>query len=249
MEPGRSDPYATAACYYACGRLPYPRALVDSLREELRLDGKGRLLDVGCGPGSITHLLAPLFAEAVGVDASGAMIEEAKAHAAPNERFAHLRAEDLPAGLGTFRVATLAQSFHWMDQPHVAPILSGMLEPEGALVHVGATTHRGDGDVPREEIDALIRRYLGPWPPGRSDERANLAAAGFDEPVEIEVPRNEVFSRSEDDVVASVYSLSYASPARFGERREAFERELRALLAGRTFTERPRAITLLVYRR
>jgi SAM-dependent methyltransferase len=249
VEAGRSDPYATAAPYYARGRLPYPQALVDSLREELRLDGTGRLLDVGCGPGSITHLLAPLFAEAVGVDASATMIEEAKAHAAPNERFTHLRAEDLPAGLGTFRVATLAQSFHWMDQPRVARILFGMLEPAGALVHVGATTHRGDGDVPREEIDALIRRYVGDWAPGRSDERTNLGAAGFDDPVEIEVPRDDVFSRSEDDVVASVYSLSYASPERFGERREAFERELRELLAGRTFTERARDITLLVYRR
>ena len=63
------------------------------------------------------------------------------------------------------------------------------------------------------------------------------------------MPRDEIFSRSEDDVVASVYSLSYASPECFGERREAFELELRALLGGRTFTERPRGIDLLVYRR
>jgi SAM-dependent methyltransferase len=249
VEPGRSDPYATAAAYYARGRLPYPPALVDSLRVELALDGSGRLLDVGCGPGSLTHLLAPLFAEAVGVDASSAMVREAQATAAANERFLHLRAEDLPAGLGAFRVVTLAQSFHWMDQASVARILFDMLEPGGALVHVGATTHQGEGDVPRAEIDALIRRYVGDRPAARNDERTNLGAAGFAEPVEIDVPRDEVFSRSEDDVVASVYSLSYASPERFGTRREAFERELRALLGGRTFTERPRGITLLIYRR
>jgi SAM-dependent methyltransferase len=249
VEPGRSDPYATAAPYYARGRLPYPSELVESLRLELGLDGSGRLLDVGCGPGSLTHLLAPLFAEAVGVDASAAMVREAESTAAANERFVHLRAEDLPAGLGVFRTVTLAQSFHWMDQPSVARILFGMLEPEAALAHVGATTHKGAGDVPRAEIDRLIRRYVGDWPLGRDDERANLGAAGFEGPVEIDVPRDEVFSRSEDDVVASVYSLSYASPERFGERREAFERDLRTLLGGRTFTERPRGITLLVYRR
>ncbi len=229
--------------------MPYPPALEHSLRAELGLDGTGRLLDVGCGPGSLTHLLAPLFDEAVGVDASAAMIAEANAHAAPNERFVLLRAEDLPAALGTFRVVTLAQSFHWMDQASVAPILFGMLEPGGALVHVGATTHEGDGDVPRAEIHALLRRYLGDWPPGRDDERENLEAVGFEGPVEIDVPRDETFCRSEDDVVASVYSLSFASPERFGDRREEFERKLRALLGGRTFTERPRGIGLLVYRR
>ncbi|HEY1563398.1 MAG TPA: class I SAM-dependent methyltransferase [Gaiellaceae bacterium] len=247
--PGRSDPYATAAPHYARGRLPYPPALADSLHAELGLDGTGRLLDVGCGPGSLTHVLAPHFEETVGIDASAAMVREAQAQAAANERFVHLRAEELPAGLGTFRVVTLAQSFHWMDQPVVAPILSEMLEPGGALVHVGATTHEGDGDVPRAEIDALIRRYLGDWPPGRSDERSNLGGVGLEGPVQIDISRDETFARSEDDVLASVYSLSYASPERFGERRAAFEQELRTLLAGRTFTERPRGITLLVYRR
>jgi SAM-dependent methyltransferase len=229
--------------------MPYPLALVDAVCAELRLDGTGRLLDVGCGPGSLTHLLAALFEEAVGIDASAAMLREARAGAAPNERFVHLRAEYLPSDLGTFRVVTLAQSFHWMDQPSVARGLYGVLEPGGGLVHVGATTHEGDGDVPRAEIDALIRRYLGEPQPGRADERLNLGAVGFEGPVEIEVPRSEAFSRSEDDIVASVFSLSYASPEQFGDRRSAFEEELRALLQGRSFTERPRRITLLVYRR
>jgi SAM-dependent methyltransferase len=229
--------------------MPYPQALADALRTELSLDAHGRLLDVGCGPGSLTHLLAPLFAEAVGVDASEAMLREAERAAARNERFVHVRAEELPAGLGSFRVATLAQSFHWLEQERVARALYGMLEPGGALVHVGATTHEGDGDVPRVEIDALIRRYLGDWPEPRSDERRTLGTVGFGGPVEIEIERNDVFERDEDDVVASFFSLSYAAPARFGGRRDAFELDLRELLGGRTFHERPRAITLLVYRR
>lgn len=228
--------------------MPYPPTLADALRDELGLDGTGRLLDVGCGPGSLTHLLAPLFAEAVGVDASAAMLREAEAEAAPNERFVHARAEALPE-LGTFRAITLAQSFHWMDQPAVARSLYGLLEPGGALVHVGATTHEGDGDVPRDEIEQLIRRYLGERPGGRSDERVNLSAAGFAGPVEIEIRRRDELERTPDDVVASVFSLSYASPERFADRREEFERALRALLGDRTYHERPRDITLLVYQR
>src|SRR5690242_1766877 len=54
--------YAGAARYYPAGRMPYPGALALAIQAELGLDGTGKLLDVGCGPGSLTLLLAPLAA-------------------------------------------------------------------------------------------------------------------------------------------------------------------------------------------
>lgn len=51
--------YSDSAAYYPHGRMAYPPELPSALREELSLDGRGRLLDVGCGPGSLTLLLAP----------------------------------------------------------------------------------------------------------------------------------------------------------------------------------------------
>jgi 2-polyprenyl-3-methyl-5-hydroxy-6-metoxy-1,4-benzoquinol methylase len=63
--------YGGSARYYARGRVPYPAELVDRLVTRLRLDGSGRLLDVGCGPGSLTLLLAPHVAHATGVDHGG----------------------------------------------------------------------------------------------------------------------------------------------------------------------------------
>src|SRR3954470_13773302 len=139
--------YAGSAEFYATGRLPYPRAMADQLAAELRLDGHGRLLDVGCRPGSVPLLLAPLFESVVGVDADEDMIAEARRQAdlreVRNAVWHVLRAEQLPAGLGSFRAATFAQSFHWMDRSRVVEIVSAMLEPGGAWVHVNATTHRG----------------------------------------------------------------------------------------------------------
>jgi protein-L-isoaspartate O-methyltransferase len=43
--------FAGSARYYQRGRIPYAPTLVDAMTRALSLDGRGRLLDVGCGPG------------------------------------------------------------------------------------------------------------------------------------------------------------------------------------------------------
>lgn len=257
--------YAGSATYYARGRIAYPFKLAAALRDELGLDGSGRLLDVGCGPGSLTLLLAPLFAEIVGVDADAAMLAEAERRSASVEKakWLRLRAEELPAALGAFDVVTFAQSFHWMDQSRVAPAVRGMLRPGGAWVHVHATTHRGFGGewpAPHDRIDALVAAYLGPvrragsstLPDGTvTGEEDVLLAAGFSEPTRLTVP-GRVVERDVDDVVASVFSRSSSAPHLFGDDLAEFERELRNLLHAesheRPFRELTREIDLVVWR-
>lgn len=264
--------YRGSARYYVRGRLPYPGEMASVLRDELGLEGTGRLLDVGCGPGSATLLLAPLFEEVVAIDADAAMLAEAAREAArqgrTNVRWVRLRAEELPAGLGTFRVATFAQSFHWMDRPRVAAAVFSMLEAGGTLVHVHATTHRGDPDAadlpnpspPRDEIEKLVHAYLGPvrragrgtLPGGTPwDEEEVVAAAGFQGGRRVPVAAGRLFERSEDDVVASVFSLSSAAPHLFGDRLPEFEADLRALLRGVSpggrFSERARQLDLALW--
>lgn len=113
--------YAGSAGYYPVGRAAYPAQLTDMLVAALRLDGTGRLVDVGYGPGSLTLLLAPHFAEVIGVDADADMLAEAARLAderdVRNVSWRHLRGEDLPADVPVARVMTFAQSFHWMDRP------------------------------------------------------------------------------------------------------------------------------------
>lgn len=258
--------YAGSAPYYARGRMPYPPELAEAIRDELSLDGSGRLLDVGCGPGSLTLLLAPLFAEAVGVDADSAMLAEARARAdaegMDNVEWVQLQAEELPAGLGTFDVATFAQSFHWMDRAAVASTVRGMLDPGGAWVHVHATTHRGfgEGAPPHDRIDELVAAHLGSvrragqglLPEGTARyEEDMMLAAGFTGPKRLSVPGREL-QRFDDDVVASVLSRSSSAPHLFGERLGEFERELRALLRSSSpngvFTEVTREIEFVVWR-
>jgi hypothetical protein len=80
VEPGplwHPSLYAGSARYYATGRVGYPAALTRALAQQLGLDGSGRLLDVGCGPGSLTLLLAPWFEQATGVECRPAASEGA----------------------------------------------------------------------------------------------------------------------------------------------------------------------------
>jgi SAM-dependent methyltransferase len=264
--------YAGSAAYYSLGRVAYPADVVNELVTVLDLDGTGRLLDVGCGPGSLTLLLAPHFGEAIGVDADADMLAEAARNAAAqgvrNVSWRQLRAEDLPADLPSPQVVTFAQSFHWMDRARVAAIVRDMLGQNGAVVHVHATTHQGietDAELPHpkppwEAVTRLVRRYLGEqeragrgFQPRRTggDEDAVYRAAGFDGPQRIEVPGG-IIPRTVDQLVASVYSLSSSAPHLFGAQLPAFDTDLRNLLSeagpAGVFSEQMRSVALDIWR-
>src|SRR5687768_84255 len=93
--------YRGSAPFYVQGRPPYAPALADALAARLALDGHGRLLDVGCGPGVLALALAPFVDEAVGLDPDPEMLAEAAQRAAAvgviNARWVRARGEDLPA--------------------------------------------------------------------------------------------------------------------------------------------------------
>jgi ubiquinone/menaquinone biosynthesis C-methylase UbiE len=248
--------FAGAAEYYEQGRLPYAPGLADVLARSLALDGQGRLLDVGCGPGTVALRLASLFEAVVGLDPDAGMLHRA-AQAADrlgigNASWARERAEALPAGLGSFRAVTFAASFHWMDRPRVASAVATMLDPGGAVVQVDAPGYRPDelaaevrqGSLPfppppDQALDQLRRDYLG------ADRRAGqgirntspdgedrvFQQAGFLPAETVTVPDQRAVERTADDVVALVFSVSSTAPHLFGDHRGDYERDVRQILA------------------
>ncbi len=252
----RYDPstYQGAAAHYRYGRPAYSPRLEAFLTEELDLDGSGRLLDVGCGPGTLTVRLAHLFEEAVGLDPDPAMIAEGR-RAAQEQGIANIawvqaQAEDLPgAAPGPYRVVTFGQSFHWTDEVRVAEAVYDMLESGGALALIVHTVEGravppspGPPPIPHAEIKALVQKYLG------STKRAGqgiapvrthrfedtLARTRFGTPRVIFIPGIPDLVRDSESVLSGYFSMSYSAPHLFGDRVEAFANEVRELLRARS---------------
>lgn len=246
--------YQGAAAFYARGRPPYSALLVSTLEAELGLDGSGRLLDVGCGPGILTIELARCFDEVVGLDPDADMLTEAARRAGDSgvENIEWVRAvgEDIPQlDLGPFRLVTFGQSFQWTDRELVAEAVYDLLEPGGALALIAHTREGrpkpdgpGQPEIPHDDIHALIARYLGPRrragvgfrtdPPDRFEDA--LARTRFGRPTSVFAAGRPDIVRDVDGVVANFFSMSLATPYLFGEQRDAFEADLRALLATRS---------------
>lgn len=252
----RYDPtiYEGSAAYYAQGRPPYSPALVTTLVTEVGLDGTGRLLDVGCGPGILTIVLADRFAAAIGLDPDPEMLAEGRRRAAQagidTIQWVQALAEDLPQlNLGSFKLVTFGQSFHWTDRERVAEVVYDMLEPGGALAliahaHTGRPQPAGPGDppIPHDTIRALIDHYLGPRrragqgfaaPPQDRYEDA-LARTRFGAPRRIFCPGRPDIVQDIDSVLANYFSTSFAAPHLFGDRRADFEADVRTALAAQS---------------
>jgi SAM-dependent methyltransferase len=246
--------YLGSAAHYRYGRPAYSPELEAVLAREAGLDGTGRLLDVGCGPGVLAVRLAHLFAQAVGLDPDAGMLAEGF-RAAEEKRVVNIRwvqglAEDLPGvAPGPYRLVTFGQSFHWTDERQVADTVYDMLEPGGVLaliVHTVTGRPRpadpGAPAIPHDEIKALVEKYLGSTRragQGTALQRTHrfedvLARTRFGVPQQFFVPGIPDLLRDSESVLSGYLSLSSSAPHLFGDRLDDFAGEVRALLVNRS---------------
>jgi ubiquinone/menaquinone biosynthesis C-methylase UbiE len=160
-----ASPFAGTARYYDRFRAPCARAAFDFIVEVYGLGGAARVLDLGCGPGSIAIPLSYSVAEVLAVDPDAEMITVgrrlAESRGRRNIRWLQSRAEDISPAEGPFQVATIGQAFHWMDRDEVLRKLAMLIADGGGLALVNPGQRR-----PQESWESLaeqiVTKFLGP---------------------------------------------------------------------------------------
>jgi SAM-dependent methyltransferase len=214
-------PFRTAAPHYVRYRPAYPAELIARLAGAARLDSTARVLDLGCGPGTLSIPLAAHAGEVVAVDVEPEMLARLRESAPSNVTAIEARAEDVDETWGAFRLATAGRAFHWFDTGLVLGRLAAVT-PALALVADapgGSEAQRQTLHIAAELIDAP------PLPRARFRFVDLLRSSPFSE---VEVISVEVERRwTPDELIGLAYSTSAASPERLGARAPEFERRVR----------------------
>jgi ubiquinone/menaquinone biosynthesis C-methylase UbiE len=163
------------------------QAVEDALLSLIPLGPEGRLLDIGTGTGRVLELLAPRVRQALGVDASKAMLALARARlSAPGLAHCAVRLADmyrLPLADRSFDTVVLQMVLHHAEDPAGAVLeATRVLSPGGRLLVI---------DLAEHDRTDLTGKLAHRWP-GFSDDTLNrmFADAGVEwrDPVVIPGP-------------------------------------------------------------
>jgi len=206
----RADPksrFSATVDLYTRHRPSYPPALFDWLVELSGLRPGASAVDLGCGTGISTRLLAARGLDVTGVDPNEDMLAAARREPTPGARY--VQGEAAATGLpdASFDLVTAAQAFHWFDVPPTMRELARILKPSGwaaAFWNVRARTPAMD------EYHALLRRYSSEYARMRSPDQTVTAIRTWPaarDLVESAFDNSQIFDR--DAFFGRVYSSSY----------------------------------------
>jgi SAM-dependent methyltransferase len=160
---------------YARFRPEYPRQLAAFLASVA--PDKRVAVDVGCGNGQLTQLLAPYFISVVGLDPSADQI----ANTIPNERIEYrcAPAEHLPLPESSASLITAAQAAHWFDLPAFYREVRRIGIPGAVLALISYGVLKLDPSLDKR-FQKFYWEEIGPyWPPERKLVDSGYATIEF----------------------------------------------------------------------
>ncbi len=125
-------------------QLPVDRAVLDAAMA--RLDGRGPVLDIGCGPGQVGAYLARGGSQVLGVDLSPGMLRVAKSRGTPS----HLVCADmrlLPIRSGSCAGAVAYYSVQHLPRAHIGDLFKEVRRVLAPTALIVLATHLGEGEV------------------------------------------------------------------------------------------------------
>lgn len=258
-EPRR---FQSAVPYYERYRLGYPERLIARVVALLGLRAGDAVLDLGCGPGSLSLPLARAGMAVTAADPEPDMLaaaQEAARAAGVTLMLWRGGSYDLTPNMGPYRLVTIGRAFHWMDRLATLAMLDKIVAAGGAV----ALFHDTHPVLPENEWFKLLckvgDRYGRAAQPHIAERKALghrryepfLYQSAFTELDGLTVTIKKPIS--EDEIVGRAFSQSTTSPDKLGAKADAFEGELRERLrelspAG-AFTEIAEMVALVARRK
>ncbi len=225
--------------YYAKYRPSYPPEMLEDVVKKFNLNGKGKLLDVGCGPGILSIPLSKHFEEVLTVDVDPGMIQEGK-NAAEKMKIKNIlwlnkSADNLDKTIGTFKLITFGASFHWLDREKFAKLAYSILPEDGGIfiAWTGHSIWNKKRNNWEEKVLEIIKKYLGNerkagngFYQKTADKHEDiLKKSGF---LKIELKNYPSAPKTDtaSDIIKAQYTTSYAAKNLFGDNAQNFEKEV-----------------------
>jgi ubiquinone/menaquinone biosynthesis C-methylase UbiE len=137
--------------------LPVDRSLLDACARQL--NGVGRVLDLGCGPGQVADYLTRSGLQVIGLDLSPQMLVLASGRT-PDASFAGGDMRWLPFRSHSFRAVVAYYSVQHLPRSELAVALKEIhrvLTSDGRLV---LATHLGEGEI---QMDEFLGHEVSPF--------------------------------------------------------------------------------------
>ena len=232
-ESPAPSPFADAAAFYDRFRAPYAPGALEHVIAALGLDEGARVLDLGCGPGTIAIPPSRVVGEVVAVDPDAAMLAEGRRlaveHGRANIRWIQARAEDVGMELGRFRAVTFGQSLHWTDRDRVLRQVADLVEPGGGLAILDEGRRRAPESwfavAAQLAATYLGRRQRHPMKHPEIDHEPSLRRSSHFSQFEVREFPVEI-TRDLTSILGCVYSSVQTTRPMFGDRAATFEAEL-----------------------
>ncbi|ENC0934720.1 class I SAM-dependent methyltransferase [Escherichia coli] len=174
--------FATGGADYAQFRPQYPLSVPKFLTDVVA--DRKHAVDVGCGTGQLTQLLAAGFDHVTGVDPSKDQIRNA--HRGENIVYHVAPAEHLPHDLNDVNLITVAQAAHWFDLPEFYRECERIAAPKAVIALISYGVLQPD-TILKERFMHFYSDEIGQyWPPERHHVDEGYAGIYF--------PFSEIYS-------------------------------------------------------
>jgi SAM-dependent methyltransferase len=230
-----AHPFKGASQYYATYRPGLPPQVANHLAARFNLDGRGVLLDMGCGTGQPTFALASLFERTVAFDIDADMLREAKVRQPKDLKIEWQQRSDKEVTIaeGPYRLAVACRSFNWMDQYPLLQRLHSILEPGGGVAIIGDGSFWTGTEPWQKTVKEVIQSFLGPIRrAGKSTFSApeepytiTLEKNGYNDPCYEGIP--VIRQWDIQGILGYLYSTSFSTRHLYGDRIGKFENDMR----------------------